>query len=171
MKTKLIIASIFLFAFFGSAQAQIKMAVIDTDYILNKIPQYQSAQNTLDALSKDWQEEIEKLFAEIDKMYKAYQAEAVLLPEDTKLKRQEAIIAKEREAKDLQRKRFGTEGDLFKKRQELIKPIQDRLANAIDEYATEGNYSVILDRSSSSNIMYANPRLEKSDDILKKLGL
>lgn len=171
MKTKLLILSIIFFAFIGNTNAQIKVAIIDSDYILNKIPQYVSAQNTLDALAKDWQEEIEKVFAEIDKMYRAYQAEAVLLPDDVKIKRQEAIINKEKEAKELQRKRFGTNGDLFQKRQELIKPIQDRLATAIEEYANEGNYSLILDRSSSSNIMFANPRLEKSDDILKKMGL
>jgi outer membrane protein len=170
MKTKLLIAGFFLLSFFGVSQAQVKIAIIDTDYILNKIPEYQSAQNSLETISIEWQEEIETKFSEIDKLYKAYQAEAVTLPEDVKIKRQDEIIAKEKEVKDLQKKRFGTDGDLSKKRQELIKPIQDKVYTAIEEFATEGNYGLVLDRSNSSFMMYINPKMDKSDDILLKLG-
>jgi len=170
MKTKLIITGLMFIAFIGISQAQVKIAIIDTDYILNKIPEYQSAQNTLETLSVEWQQEIEKKFSDIEKLYKAYQSEAVLLPEDVKVKRQDEIIQKEKEVKDLQKKRFGTDGDLFKKRQELVKPIQDRLYTAIEEYANDNNYSLILDRSNSSFMMYVNPKMDKSDDVLKKLG-
>ncbi len=159
-----------LFATLASTQAQVRIAIIDTDYILNKIPEYQSAQNTLETLAVEWQQEIEKKFADIEKLYKTYQSEAVLLPEDMKIKRQEEIIQKEKEVKDLQKKRFGTEGDLSKKRQELIKPIQDRLYNAIEEYSEDGNYALVLDRANSSSIMYVSPKMDKSDDILKKMG-
>ncbi len=169
MKSKFFV-SLFVLAFATSAIAQTRVAVIDTDYILNKISEYTSAQSTLDDLALEWQQEIEKKFAEIEKMYKSYQAESVLLPEDMKVKRQDEIIQKEREVKDLQKKRFGTDGDLFKKRQELIKPIQDRIFNAIEEFANEGNYQLVLDRANSSQVMFVNPRLEKSDDVLKKLG-
>jgi outer membrane protein len=170
MKTKLLIAAMLLFAFAGSTQAQVRIAIIDSDYILNKIPEYQSAQNTLETLSVEWQQEIQQKFAEIEKLYKAYQSEAVLLPEDVKVKRQEEIIQKEKEVKDLQKKRFGTDGDLSKKREELLKPIQDRVYTAIEEYATEGNYGLVFDRSNSGFMMYVNPKMDKSDDILKKLG-
>jgi outer membrane protein len=169
MKTKLFLTGL-LFIFITTLQAQVKIAVIDTDYILNKIPEYQSAQNTLETMAVEWQQEIEKKFTEIDKLYKTYQTEAVLLPEDVKIKRQDEIINKEKEVKDLQKKRFGTDGDLAKKRQELIKPIQDRLYSAIEDYSEEGNYSIVLDRASSSYIMYVSPRFDKSDDILRKMG-
>jgi len=170
MKTRLLIAAMLFIGYIGSTQAQVRIAIIDTDYILNKVPEYQSAQNSLDALAVEWQQEIEKKFSEIEKMYKSYQSEAVLLPEDEKIKRQDAIINKEKEVKDLQRKRFGTDGDLFKKRQELIKPIQDRLYTAIEDYANDNNYGLVLDRANSSFIMFVSPRMDKSDDVLKKLG-
>jgi len=170
MKIRFFFAALLLFVLTGTMQAQVKIAIIDTDYILNKIPEYQSAQNTLETLAVEWQQEIEIKFADIDKMYKNYQSEAVLLPEDVKIKKQEEIIKKEKDAKDLQKKRFGTDGDLAKKRQELIKPIQDRLYTAIEEFAEEGNYSLVLDRANSSYIMYVNSKMDKSDDILRKLG-
>jgi len=150
--------------------SQTKIGVVDTEYILGKMAEYQSAQNTLEDLAIEWQQEIEEIFAEIEKLYKTYQAEAVLLPEDMKIKRQDEIIKKEKEAKELQKKRFGTNGELFQKRQELIKPIQDKVYNAIEEFANDGNYALILDRSGSAQVLFANPKLECSDDILKKIG-
>ena len=109
-----------------------KYAFVDTKYILENIPEYKTAQDQLDELSAQWQKEIEGKFAEIDKMYKDYQAESVLLPDDMKKKREDEIVKKEKEAKDLQKKRFGKDGDLFKKREELVKPIQDKVYNAIE---------------------------------------
>jgi outer membrane protein len=137
---------------------------------LKSIPEYQDAQNEIDELSKQWQEEIEAEFAKIDQMYKAYQADAVLLPEDLRKKREEEIIRAEREAKELQRKRFGQEGDLFNKRQELVKPIQEKIFNAIEEIATKQNYAFIFDKASGPVIMYVNPRYNISDEVLDQLG-
>jgi len=147
-----------------------KFGYVDSDYILKSIPEYQDAQNEIDELSKKWQADIEAEFAKIDQMYKAYQADAVLLPEDLRKKREDEIIRAEREAKELQRKRFGQDGDLFKKRQELVKPIQEKIFNAIEEIATKQNYAFIFDKASGPVIMYVNPRYNISDEVLDQLG-
>jgi outer membrane protein len=168
--TKIFIISLFAFLFAIGTQAQVRIAIIDTDYILNKIPDYLSSQTSLENLAMEWQQEIEEKFAEIEKLYKAYQSEAVMLPEDVKLKRQNEIIQKEKEVKDIQKQRFGTDGDLSKKREEMLKPIQDRVYTAIEEYANEGNYNLVLDRANSSQIMYVSPKMDKSDEILEKIG-
>lgn len=166
-KSVLIIA----FALFCSvAFSQTKFAYVDTQYILDNIPEYAAAQDKLDAQSVEWQKDIEAKFKEVDSLYKKFETEAVLLPEDIKKKRQNDIIVKEKEAKDLQKQRFGTTGDLYKKRQELVKPIQDKVYNAIEEIATEGGYSIIFDKSGSLTMLYTNPKLDKSDDVLDKLG-
>lgn len=156
-----------LFSFNSNAQ---KFAYVDTDYILENMSEYRDAQEILDKLSLEWQKEIETKFSEIDKMYKNFQAEAVLLPEDIKKKRQDEIITKEREAKDLQKKRFGKDGDLFKKRQELIKPIQDKVYDAIESIANSSGYAFIFDKSSSTTMLYTNTKFDRSDDVLEKLG-
>lgn len=147
-----------------------KYAFVDTDYILENISEYKIAQDQLDELSVKWQKEIEEKFAEVDRLYKAYQAEAVLLPEDMKRKREDEIIKKEKEAKEIQKKRFGKDGDLFKKRQELIKPIQDRIYNAIEKIAIEKNYAVIFDKAGSLTMLYSNSKYDRSDDVLDELG-
>jgi len=152
-----------------SADAQ-KYGYVDTDYILKNIPEYSDAQEELNELSVKWQKEIEEKFAQIDKMYKDYQAEIVLLPDDIKQKREEEIIKAEKEAKDLQKKRFGKDGDLFKRRQELVKPIQDKIYNAIEDIATTRNYVFVFDRAGSLSLLYANPKYDISDEILEKLG-
>lgn len=155
----------------GSASFSQKFAYVDTDYILSNIPAYESAQDQLDMLSVEWQKEIETIFADIDKMYKEYQAEKALLTEEMKIKREESIINKEKEAKDLQKKRFGRDGDLFKKRQELVKPLQDDVFNAVKEIATEGNYAMIFDISGGGlSVLFSDPKYDKSDDVLQKLG-
>lgn len=150
--------------------AQTKLGYVDTDYILKNIPAYQSAQAQLDRIAADWQKEIETVYAQIDKMYKDFQAEKVLLTEEMKTKRENDIITKEKEAKDLQKKYFGKEGDLFKKRQELIKPIQDEVFNAVKELSVEGSYAIIFDTAGNLNMLYTDPKLDKSDEVLKKLG-
>lgn len=150
--------------------SQQKFAIVDSEYILENIPEYIAAQDKLDEYSIEWQEEIEAKFKEIDSLYKKFQTESVLLPEDIKKKKEDEIITKEKEAKALQKQHFGKEGDLYKKRQELIKPIQDKVYNAIEEYATEGVYGVIFDKSGSLTMLYINSKLDKSDDILEKLG-
>ena len=166
---KVLVLLFFVPLFSFQLQAQ-KFAYVDSEYILENMSEYRDAQDILDQLSLDWQKEIELKFAAIDKMYKDYQAEAVLLPEDIKKKRQDDIVAKEKEAKDLQKKRFGKDGDLFKKRKDLIKPIQDKVYNAIEDLANSGGYAVIFDKSGSVTLLYANTKYDKSDDVLDKLG-
>ena len=150
-------------------QAQ-KFAYVDTDYILNKIPDFKQAQDKLDALSTDWQKEIENKYADVEKMYRAYQQEQVLLTTDMKEKREEAIINKETDAKNLQKKYFGPEGSLYIKRQELIKPIQDKIYDAIQQLSAENKYAIIFDSSSDLIMLYKNDNYDKSDKILDLLG-
>ncbi|MBP7103138.1 MAG: OmpH family outer membrane protein [Bacteroidales bacterium] len=148
-----------------------KYAYIDSEYLLNKIPSYVEAQTELDKLSIEWQKEIEAKFKKIDEMYRKYQQDAVVLPEDAKQKKQQEIIDAEKEAKDLQKKRFGTDGDLFKKREELVKPIQDRVFTAIEEYAREKQYAFIFDKAGDMTIVYADAKYDINDEILSKLGI
>ena len=148
-----------------------KYAYIDSEYILGNMPSYVEAQAELNRLSINWQNEIEAKFKEIDAMYRKYQQESVLLPEDAKIKRQEEIIAAETAAKELQKKRFGTDGDLYKKREELIKPIQDRVFTAIEEYARERAYAFVFDRAGDLTIVYADSKFDINDAILAKLGV
>ncbi|MBS1496944.1 MAG: OmpH family outer membrane protein [Bacteroidetes bacterium] len=152
------------------ANAQ-RYAVIDSKYILDKIPDYKEAQKKLDQFSQVWQQELDQRQAAMDKMYKDYDAEKVMLPDDLKKKREDELFNKEKELRDLQRKRFGFEGDLFKKRQELIKPIQDRVYNAIQKLAVEKQYDFILDKSEGITVIFADPKLDKSDDVLRNLGV
>jgi outer membrane protein len=164
-------AFVFILALFStfSVLGQ-RFAYIDSDYILENIPEYQAAQKQLNDLSKVWQTEIEAQFAEIDRMYREYQAESVLLPEEMRRQREERIIAKEKEAKDLQMKRFGREGDLFKKRSELMKPLQDQIFTAVQDIATKGNYAIIFDKTGSNNMIYSDVRFDLSDEVLQKMG-
>ena len=147
-----------------------KFAYIDSDYILNKIPEFKQAQDKLDALSAEWQKEIEKKFTDVENMYKAYQQEQILLTKPMKNKREEAIMRAEKEAKDLQRKYFAPQGELNLKRQELVKPIQDKIYDAVQQLASNNKYAVIFDSSSDLIMLYSNPNLDKSDKILEILG-
>lgn len=168
MKKKVLLF-VFLIAFGTVAMAQ-KYAFIDTEYVLENIPAYSAAQEQLDQISKQYQKELETMHAEIEQMYQDFQAEAVLLSEDMKRKREDVIISKEREYKGLQQKYFGRDGDLFKKRQGLIKPIQDDVFNAVQDLATEGSYAVIFDKAGSLTMLYTNPKFDLSDQVLEKLG-
>jgi outer membrane protein len=147
-----------------------KFAYVDTDYILNKIPDFRQAQDKLDALSADWQKEIENKYADVEQMYRAYQQEQVLLTDEMKTKREETIIKKETGAKNLQQKYFGPEGDLYAKRQELIRPIQDKIHDAIKQLAANNKYQVIFDSSSDLIMLYKNDNLDKSDKVLELMG-
>ena len=147
-----------------------KFAYIDSDYILNKIPEFKQAQDKLDALSAEWQKEIEKKFTDVEDMYKSYQQEQILLTKPMKNKREEAIMRAEKDAKDLQRKYFAPQGELNLKRQELIKPIQDKIYDAVQQLASNNKYAVIFDSSSDLIMLYSNPNLDKSDKILEILG-
>lgn len=168
MKRLIPVLALFLMSFTLSAQ---KFAFVDTKYILDNMPEYASAQAELDAISLEWQNEISERYSMIDKLYKSYQAEQVIMTEEMRAEREEEIMNKEREAKALQKQRFGVDGDLFKKRQELILPIQEKIWDAIREYALEGGYMAILDKSSDSGVLYANSKYDKSDNVLRKMGI
>jgi len=163
------LSALVLALFAGSALAQ-KFAFVDSDYILQNIPSYKAAQDELDKTSETWEAEVAVDYEEIEKMYKTYQSERVLLTDDMRKERDEGIISKEYGVKDLQAKYFGPEGDLSKKRQELVKPIQDAVYKAVKELSAEGSYAIIFDTSSGASILYSNPRYDLSDEVLKKLG-
>ena len=147
-----------------------KYAFVDSEYIRKNIPAFTAAQEQLDKLSKQWEKEVADGYAVVEQMYKSYQSESVLLSQDMKTKREEAIVSKEKEMKDLQNKYFGMEGELFKKREELVKPIQDDILKAIKEIAVDGSYAAIFDASAGGNILFANPKFDISDQVLQKLG-
>ena len=168
MRKFIIILSVFIVSA-GITVAQ-KYAFVDTEYILNNIPSYKAAKDKLDDISDEWQKEIETKYSEIEQMYKDYQAEKVLLTDEMRTKREDQIINKEKEVKELQKEYFGQDGALFKKRQELIKPIQDEIYKAVKDIATEGGYAVIFDTSSGPTMLYTNPRYDVSDEVLEKLG-
>lgn len=153
--------------FFAHAQ---KYAYVNTEYILQNIPEFAAAQEEVDKLSVEWQTEIENKFAEIDALYKQFQNDAPLLTQDMRNRRENEIVVKERAAKDLQKKRFGVDGDLFKRRQELIQPIQDKIYTAIEKRAKQRQYVFVFDRSENGGIMYADPRNDISNDVLKDMG-
>ena len=152
-----------------TANAQ-KFALVDMEYILNHIPAYERAGEQLNQVSRKWQAEVEVLQDEAQTMYKKYQSEAVFLSDEQKVKQEEAIIAKEKEASDLKKKYFGPEGELFKKRESLMAPIQDEIYNAIKDIAEQKGYSLILDRASDAGIIFASPKADISNDVLTKLG-
>ena len=168
---KALISLLIILAMATGANAQQHYCIIDSKYLLDKMSDYKDAQAKLDNLSKTWQEEVDAKMAEVDKMYKGYQAEKPMLSDDMRNKRQDEIVAKEKAAKDLQKQRFGYEGDLFKKRQEFIKPIQDRLFNAVQKMASSKGYDMVLDKAGGITLFYADPKLDKSDDVLKILGI
>ncbi|MEO5985239.1 MAG: OmpH family outer membrane protein [Ferruginibacter sp.] len=153
-----------------SVSAQ-RYAIIDSKFILEKIPDYNDAQKKLNQFSELWQQEIDQRQTAVNKMYKEYDAEQVMLPDDLKKKRQDELYNKEKELRDLQKKRFGFEGDLFRKRQELIKPIQDKVYNAVQKLAVAKQYDFILDKSEGITVIFADPKLDKSEEVLRNLGV
>ena len=165
MKKILLALSVVMFTGIA-AQAQ-RYCVIDSKYILEKIPDYNNAQKQLDGISQGWQKEVDSKMQNIDQMYKSYQAERPMLSEDARKRREDEIVAKEKEAKDLQKKYFGYEGEVFKKRQSLVKPIQDKVYNAVQQYAQNRGYDMVYDKAGGITIFYADPKLDKSDEIVK----
>ncbi len=164
------IVTVLLIGLFSMPSFAQKNAYVDTEYILSKIPAYENAQTKLDALSEDWKKDIESKYKEVEQKYKEYQTEIALLSAEMKKQREDEIIKLENEANQLKDKYFGNEGELYNKRQELVKPIQDEVYNAIKEIATEGNYGFIFDKSADMSLIYTDPKFDISDDILKKLG-
>jgi len=169
MKRKgfLLVAMVMLCTMATMAQ---KFALIDMEYILSNIPAYEMTNEQLSQLSKKWQGEIEALQQEAQNMYKSYQSDLVFLSEEMKSKRQEAIVMKEQDARELQRQYFGAEGELFQKRSSLMKPIQDEIYNAVKEIATDKGYDVVVDRPTAMSIIFASPKIDISNEVLIKLG-
>ncbi len=170
MKRYLIIGIFAMMAVVPSFAQKSSVAYVDLAYILKNLPQYESANEQLTMISRRWQKEVEKLNQEAQVLIKNYQTEQIFLTEDMKAKRQEEIRAKEKEANDLKVKYFGPEGELFKKRESLIKPIQDEVYTAIQEIANEKRYDVVRDRSADPSLIYMSNKLDISDQVLEKLG-
>ena len=152
-----------------TANAQ-KYALIDMEYILKNVPAYERANEQLNQVSKKWQAEVEALNIEASTMYKNYQNEVVFLSQEQKKAKQEAIMNKEKEASELKKKYFGPEGELFKKREALMGPIQEEIYNAVKEISDLRGYSLVLDRASNSGIIFGSPKIDISNEVLKKLG-
>ena len=154
-----------------SAIAQQRYAIIDTKYILNKIPEYKDADKRLQLIGEQWQKEIDDKQVQLDKMYKNYEAEQFMLTDELKKKREDELFVKEKDIRDLQKRRFGYEGDLFKERQKLVKPVQDKVYNAVQKIAIARSYDFILDKSEGITVIFADPKLDKSEEVLKELGI
>lgn len=159
-----------IFALLLSSSFAQKVGYVDSDYILDKLPEYSDAQKQLDAISAEWQAQIEKKYQIIDQMYKDLQAEEILLTEDMKRKRMEEIREKEAEALEFQKQKFGVDGDLFRERQKLIKPIQEKVYKAIKDVSRASGYAIMMDKAGTTTLIYTNPKYNKSDAVLKELG-
>jgi outer membrane protein len=171
MKKTVVISLLLAVGAFGAMNVQAqKFALIDMEYILKNIPAYEIANDQLNTISKKWQLEVEAVQQDAQNKYKTYQADLVFLSPEMKTKREAEIVAKEQEAQELKRKYFGTDGELYKKRESLIKPIQDEIYNAVKEIATAKGYAAVIDRASAMSIIYASPQIDVSNDILTKLG-
>ncbi|HCN53814.1 MAG TPA: hypothetical protein DIS88_08495 [Prevotella sp.] len=167
MKKIILICLVSVFAMTANAQ---KFALVDMEYILKNIPAYERANEQLNQTSKKWQAEVEALNTEASTMYKNYQNEVVFLSKEQKQAKQDAIMAKEKAASDLKKKYFGPEGELFKKREALMGPIQEEIYNAVKEVSDLRGYSLVLDRASNSGIIFGSPKIDISNEVLKKLG-
>ena len=170
MKRKVLLMSMVLFCTLATTVTAQKFALIDMEYILKNIPAYEMTNEQLNQLSEKWEAEYKKLEQEAQTMYKNYQSDLVFLSEEMKSKRQDDIIKKEQEAMELKRKYFGADGELYKKREQLMKPIQDEIYDACKAVATEKGYQVIVDRSSAMSIIFASPQIDVSNEVLQKLG-
>ena len=153
---------------FMSAQ---RVAIVDISSLLEKLPEYQTAQTEIDKVSARWRQEISQEYDKIKSLYNKYQAEQVLLSEEVKIEREEEIMNREKEVRDLQKRRFGPEGDLFRRRQELVSPIQDQVFAAIENYAQLKGYDLIFDKSGSAGLIYTSDEYDKTDEIARELGI
>lgn len=167
---KIILIIAFVLVGISATFAQ-RLAYVDSEYILKHIPEYVSAQKQLDDISQTWQDDVDRQMGDIEKLYKAYQNDQVLLNDDMRRRREDEIVKKEKELKDYQKQKFGFEGELHKKRTQLIQPVQDRVAKAIQDLAATQGLDIVLDKSSEVTFLYANPKLDKSNEIITKLGL
>ncbi len=174
MRTKKLLSLLVVMMMAGTvmlkAQQNQRLAYVDSDYILQNIPEYADAQEEINTMSVEWEQEIQAIRAEVEEMYREYQTESVLLSEDQKRRKEEAIIAKEQEAKTLQMQYFGPDGQLFTKRMELIQPIQEKVYNAINQIAMVKNYAFVFDKASGTTMLFCNEKNDISDDVLDEIG-
>lgn len=166
---KYILSFCLIFAGIIGINAQ-KFATVDMGYIMKNIPAYESANEQLQQVSKKWQSEVDAQMTEVQQLYKNYQTELVFMSEEMKVKREDEIVAKEKAAQELKRKYFGPDGELFKKRESLIKPIQDDVYNAIKDISTAKGLDLVVDKSSAMSTIFVSQKLDISDEVLKKLG-
>lgn len=172
MKRILFILALSLSVLSGyKASAQARVAYVDSEYILDQMPEYRSAQKQLDEIGDKWKAEVQKRADEIDKLYKDYQAQWVLLPEETRKKKEEEISQKEKALNDFKKEKFSPEGELFKKRQQLIKPIQDKVFDAVQQLAKQSALDIIMDKAGAVTMLYTNAKYDRSDDVLEILGI
>ena len=169
MKRRLFLVGLLLALTIGTSYAQ-KYAFIDMEYILGKIPAYEEGNKQLETLSKQWQEELDQAGREVEAMYKKYQADLVFLAGEEKTKRENEIVAKENEINTLRNKYFGQQGELFKRREAIMKPIQDSIYDAVKEIATANSYQAVVDRASATSVIFASPEIDISDQVLARLG-
>ncbi|MBO5956841.1 MAG: OmpH family outer membrane protein [Bacteroidales bacterium] len=169
-KSLLLLAVMFLLGITVNAQQNQRIAYVDSDYILENIPEYADAQEEINQLSKKWEKEITALFQEAQELDREYQAESVLLSEDQKRKKKEAITAKRQEAENLRMQYYGPDGELFAKRAELIQPIQEKVYNAINQVALTKNYAFVFDKAAGTTMLYCNDKNDISDEILDEIG-
>jgi outer membrane protein len=168
---KKLLSLIVVVAMFSSVSLAQRFVYVDTEYILDRMPDYKKAQEQIDAVADEWRKEVDVKYKEIERLYKAYQAEQVLLTEEMKVQKQQEIENKEKAARELQKKYFGFEGELFIKKQELVKPIQDKVYKAIQDMAESKVYDFVFDKSNGVAMLFATPKYDRSDDILKALGI
>ena len=173
MKTNSFVRLVFVmaFLFFGTGIYAQKFAYVDSKYILSHMPEYVAAQKQINELSSEWQAQVEQKYTAIEQLEKSFQAEKILLTEEMKKKREADITERREEAKQYQKSKFGVEGDLFKKREELVAPIQEQIFQAIEDIASQSQYMVVFDKANHSNLLYTNPKHDISDKVLKKMGL
>jgi len=167
---KLIILIAFVLTTGSAINAQ-KIVYVDTEKVLSSMSEYKEAQKEIDKITEKWQKEVQQKYAEIEEMYKAYQAEEILLTDDMKRKKEDEILNKEKAMKDFQKEKFGFEGALYKKRQELVKPVQDKIYEAIEKMAQQKAYDFVLDKSSGVSILFANEKYDKTAEIMDDLGI
>ena len=165
-KATLFLAIAMMFSFTANAQ---KIAYVDVNKILNSMKEYKSAQKQIDDLAAKWRREIAEEYDQIKGMYNRYQAEQVLLSDEVRRQKEEEIMNKEKEVREMQKQKFGPEGALFQKRQELVEPIQEKVYNAIEDFANDKGFDFIFDKGAASGMIFSNARYDKTDDILKEL--
>lgn len=168
MKKRIITSLVFVIGFAAMSFAQ-RVAIVDVNALLETMSEYKTAQNELDKIASKWRQEISIEMDKVKSMYNKYQAEQVLLSDDVRAQREEAIVATEKKVMEMQKLRFGPNGDLFKRRQELVKPVQDKVMSAIESFAADRGYDLILDKGGNAGILFLNAELDKTEDIKKRL--